>query len=504
MSQLRTAKIRNIGTNALLNVAKTLLLVLFPLITFPYISRVLQVDNLGKINYAQSIVSYFGLLAALGISTYAVREGARLRNQKEKLIDFASEVFSFNLFTTAIAYITLLIIACSMAKFQQYTLLLFIESFTVIFTTIGVDWINVIYEDYLYITLRSLLLQVLVLVGMFVFVRTTQDYIIYAIITVAANGCISFLNLWHARQYCPFKITFHIHWRKHIGPTLVLFSNTLAVSIYLNADTTMLGWMVGAYYVGLYVVAVKIYSLIRQLIASMYNVLVARMSLYHAENQLDEFKHLLNTVLNIVILFSIPATVGLCLTSTEIIRLISGENYIFASSALRILAFAFFFAILGGILASCVNLPLRREKFNLVATSISALLNILLNLWLIPIFKHNAAAFTTLLSEVTVSMILLFTARRYYYLFNFHDMGRNACKSVLAVMPMMGFGYVFSHLLHLRGFGYLCALLPCAVGSYLGVNFALRNPWVIVFYNQTVYRYLHKILPLPQLKGDRL
>ncbi len=494
MLHLRTAKIRNVGTNALLNVTKTLLLVAFPLITFPYISRVLQVDNLGKINYARSIVSYFGLLAALGIGTYAMREGAKLRNQKEKLIAFANEIFSFNLITTAVAYMALFIVACSVAKLQQYTLLLLIESGTIIFTTLGMDWINVIYEDYLYITLRSLLLQSIVLVCLFIFVHTPQDYIIYAIITVATNGFISLLNLHHARQYCPVKITFHIQLRRHIGPILILFSNTLAVSVYLNIDTTMLGWMVGAYYVGLYVVAVKIYAIIKQLIASMYNVLVARMSLYHAENRLDEFKHLLNAVLNMVILFSIPATVGLLLTSTEVICLISGENYVLAATALRILAFAFFFAIVGGILANCVNLPLRREKFNLLATSVSAAMNIVLNIWLIPLFKQNGAAFTTLLSEVAVSIILLYTIRNYYYLFDFKSMQVNAVKSLLSVSPMLVIGWLLKYVWEVRGLKYLCLLIPLAMVSYFALNWLLKNPWLDFLYRRAVSRFVQKIL----------
>ena len=99
---------KSVVKNAILNILKTLLSIIFPLITFPYVSRVLGVENLGKVNFANSIVSYFALLAALGISTYSVREGSRLRDNKDKLENLVKEIFSINIVSTLIVYILII------------------------------------------------------------------------------------------------------------------------------------------------------------------------------------------------------------------------------------------------------------------------------------------------------------------------------------------------------------------------------------------------------------
>ena len=105
MNETNRKKEKSVAFNLIANGIKTLMSVIFPLITFPYASRVLGADGIGKVNYANSIVSYFSLLAALGVSTYAVREGARIRDNKNKFNQFAKEMLGINLFTTVVAFI---------------------------------------------------------------------------------------------------------------------------------------------------------------------------------------------------------------------------------------------------------------------------------------------------------------------------------------------------------------------------------------------------------------
>ena len=170
MKERDNKKFKSLGVNAFLNAFKSSLSVLFPLITYPYAFRILNVEGMGKVNYATSIVSYFSLIATLGVSSYAVREGAKLRNKKEDLEKFSNQIFSLNLFTTFIAYAALAVSLVFVQQFSGYRLLIVLSSLTILFTTLGVEWLNTIYEDYLYITIRSIITHVISLILLFLLV----------------------------------------------------------------------------------------------------------------------------------------------------------------------------------------------------------------------------------------------------------------------------------------------------------------------------------------------
>ena len=134
-------KKKSLGLNALLNGIRTVLNTLFPLITFPYISRVLSVENVGKYNFALSVIQYFLLIAALGISTYAVREGTKFRDDKKKFSIFANEIFTINIISTITAYILLVFTVAAVPKFKDYAVIIAVFSIEILFTTIGTECI---------------------------------------------------------------------------------------------------------------------------------------------------------------------------------------------------------------------------------------------------------------------------------------------------------------------------------------------------------------------------
>ena len=142
-------KEKSLKINASLNIAKQLCQVLFPLVSIPYVTRVLGADGYGIFSYGNSIVSYFVLIAALGINTYAVREGVAVRNDKEKLERFVSEIFTINTISTCISYLLLICLLAS-PFLEQYRSIIAIQSLVIFLTTIGTDWINTIYEDFAY------------------------------------------------------------------------------------------------------------------------------------------------------------------------------------------------------------------------------------------------------------------------------------------------------------------------------------------------------------------
>lgn len=398
-------KKKSLGINAVLNGIKSLMSVLFPLITFPYVSKVLQVDNLGKYDFASSVNGYFLLLASLGISTYAIREGSKYRDNKEEISKFASEIFTINFIAMIISYILLGISIFSISKFNVYSTLIWIFSIQIFFTTIGTEWIYSIYEEYTYITKRSIAFQILSMILLFILVKKADDYYIYAAITVLANAGANIMNYFNAKKLCNIKLCTNINLRKHIKSILIIFATTLATNIYVSSDTTILGFLTTDYNVGLYSVPVKIYKVVKTFLSAVLIVSIPRLANYIGTGNIKSYNETFSKIFNTLLVIVVPVMVGIFLLSKEIVLLISDTTYIESTNSLRILSFALFVSIFGWLYNSCVLIPHNKEKKVLIATIMSAVINILLNLLLIPIWKQDAAAFTTLLSEAC-SMIL--------------------------------------------------------------------------------------------------
>lgn len=396
---------KSLSFNAAMSALKTLMSIIFPLITFPYASNVLQVESLGKVNFANSVCGYFLLFAGLGISSYAVREGSRYVNDREKLSAFASEMFSINMISTALTYAALAVTMIFWTKLHAYTDLMLVLSLQIFFTTLGTEWVFTIFEEYTYITIRGIVFQVLSIFMLFAFVKTRDDYCIYAGITVFAAVGANVLNFFRARRYCTIRLTRKIDWKKHLKPILIIFASSLATTLYVSSDTTLLGILGTDYNVGIYSVAGKIYGIVKNLLSAVLVVSIPRLSHYAGIGDKASFNKLFNEIFNALLVVVAPAVVGLFLLSREIILFISGASYLDAVTPLQILSLALLICLFGWLYNSCVLLPCRKEKELFWVTLISGLLNVVLNIFLIPQFRENAAAFTTLLAELC-SMVL--------------------------------------------------------------------------------------------------
>ena len=407
-------KQKSIGVNAGLNMIRTVCQMIFPLITFPYVSRVLHVENVGIYNFCQSVVSYFSLVAGLGISTYAIREGVRYRDDEEKMSLFASEVFSINFISTAFSYLVLGVCILLIPKFNQYGSIMVMSSVSILFTLIGSEWIFQIYEDYKYITLRSIVFQCISLILMFIFVKNSRDLFTYVLITIISCGGANILNAISRRKYCKIRLVINKKILNHLLPILVLFATSVATTIYTNADTTMLGFLSGNKAVGLYSVSTKIYSIVKQMLAAVIIVSIPRLSAYLRKKETEDFNRTANQILNALVVIVVPAMVGLATLSRNIVLIIAGQEYVDANISLMILSVALFFSIFSWFYTSCVLIPYRCENKVLMATIVAALVNIGLNFILIPTFKQDAAAFTTLIAEALSMTITWWYGRKYF------------------------------------------------------------------------------------------
>ena len=184
MSDIRQKSLKK---NALFSSIKSVMNIIFPIISFPYASRILLPEGIGSVNVANSIIEYFLLIADLGIGTYAAREAARIRDNKYELSKLTREILFFNFITTTIAYLLLIISLLFINRLSDYRLLLIICSTKILFSTIGIGWLYTAQEDYGYITIRHIAFQIISLILLFTLVKSKEDYLIYAGIGVFSN-----------------------------------------------------------------------------------------------------------------------------------------------------------------------------------------------------------------------------------------------------------------------------------------------------------------------------
>ena len=398
---------KSIKANTIFNAVKTCSSIAFPLITFPYVSRVLLAENVGKINFGLSIVSYFSLIASLGISTYAIRECSGVRNDKDRLSKTASQIFSINIVSTVAAYLALALTLIFYHKLDPYRMLIIIQSFSIVAATFGADWLNSAMEDFQYITLRTIAFQMVSLILMFIFIHKPEDYMKYALVSLLSSAGASIANIWYRRRYCRVYFTLKIEWKRHMTPILLLFVMILAQTLFNNVDVTMIGIIIGDTEVGYYSTAHKIMNLINQVVASICWVLMPRLSFYFAKQDFSEINRLLRKTLAFNLTVGLPCITGVCMLAKDIILVAAGSGYLPAVPVLQILMIAFAFMLVGGnFLGNEILLPSRQEKYFMVVCCISTVVNIAANSVIIPLYGAKGAAATTAFSEMLMFVLL--------------------------------------------------------------------------------------------------
>jgi len=403
---------KNITKNAFFNIIKTLVTYVFPLITFMYASRIFYSEGIGKIQFAQSYTSYFILIAMLGIEKYGIREIAQVRENRVKLSRLSHELLMLNAVSVVAAYgLFFLSIACS-GKLRTYQWLLLINSFSIAFTAMGMNWLYSAVEDYKYITVRNCIVNGLSLVLLFLLVHKQEDIYIFVMIqTFAATGS-NILNFIHSRHYILYKNMHGYSPMRHLKPVLVIFCMTLFIEVYTHLDVTMLGLISGDAATGLYAAAHKISGMVTAVIGAAIMVTMPRISAYAKNRKINEIKKLSTDSINVILLLSIPSMVGLIMLREQMILIFSGRDFLNAAPTAFILAFRIIFSALNAFFVLYLFIPMGKEKNNLISTGSAALLNFVLNYLLIPQFAQAGAALATVLAEALELTLNLFFLSR--------------------------------------------------------------------------------------------
>lgn len=406
---------QSLKVNYFFNLLSTITGLLFPLVTFPYVSRIIQADGIGLVSYYQTIIDYISLFSSIGIPIYAVRETSRVRNDGHLLSITLLEILFLHVMLTIIAYFFVFALAFSIDKIAENITLFILLSSSIILNTIGCNWFYQGIEEFKFITIRGLIFRFICVILLFCLVKDKDDLVFYALISVlgsAGNNLINFIYLKQKIRITDIKFSMLRPFR-HLVPALKVFVLNLVISIYIGLDTIMLGSMTTTTAVGYYTGASKLTKMLLGLVSSLQTAMIPRCSNLVAEGRIEEFHAITQKVVDFVLFLTIPLSIGLAIMSDTLISLFCGPTFQPAIITLEILSPIIFLISLSGIPCFQILYPLGRESIAIASTATGALTNFIINLLLIPHLHENGAAIATVIAETVVTITMYAYGRKY-------------------------------------------------------------------------------------------
>ena len=393
--------------NMVLNAVFKLSSLLFPLITFPYVSRVLLPEGVGKVTFALSVVSYFSMFTQLGIPTYGVRACAKVRDDRLELSRTVQELLVINIGCCILVYLVYASAVILVPRFQEEKTLYAVLGLSIGFNAIGAEWLYNAMEKYRYIAIRSVLFQVVALVLMFLLIRAQEDYVFYGALLILATSASYVLNFLNLRKYINFRPVGGYRVTRHLRPILIFFALSVATTIYTNLDNVMLGFMKDDASVGLYSTAVKVKSLLVALVTSASAVLLPRASYYVDKGKIEEFYRILKQMMHLILEISLPMALYFMIFAREGVIFLAGSAFAGAVLPMRVIMPTLVLIGMTNVIGIQMLVPLGREKAVLRSVVAGAVVDVVLNIILIPQFSALGAAIGTLVAEMTVLMVQL-------------------------------------------------------------------------------------------------
>lgn len=466
----------SVKRNFALNLINTISGLLFPLVTFPYASRILLADGIGLVQFFQGIIGYISLCTSLGIPLYAVREIARVRDDKIQCSKTAIEILLLHSILTLAGYGIVFVLIATVAKVQVDVPLFLLLSTNVFFTAIGALWFYQGIEDFKFITIRTLIVRVFSLVALFLFVKNKSDLFCYAAISVVAEVGSNVFNFIRLRKFIDIQSLHFSMLRpiRHFKPALKIFLLSMIISIYVSLDTVMLGFLKNEAAVGYYAAANRITKSISSVVQSLGVVLLPRFANLVNTNQFSEFKILSDKAISFILATSLPLTVGLIFMASPLIHFFCGENFEPSILTLQIMAPIILFIAMSGIIGMQILYSLGKEKLVIMATLGGAITNFSLNWVLIPSYGQYGAGIATSIAEFVVTTLMIILGWKYMPVRFFSKQNCTYYIATFAVIALL-------FLLLLPDFGevaYCCIGVLFSVILYITILSKRKDPLV--------------------------
>lgn len=396
--------------NLAYNVAYQILVIILPLITAPYVSRVLGADGLGTYSYIFSIVTYFGLFGMLGIANHGNRSVALVRDNRQKVSEAFSNTYIIQLCTTVIALLLyFLFIYC---WFSGDKTIAYIESIIVLSYVLDITWFFFGLEQFAVTVTRNAIIKIATVAAIFIFVRSREDLWIYALI-MSCGMLFSQIYLWlRIRKYADFCKPSWSQVKSNIKPVLMLFIPAIAYSIYKLLDKVMLGAMSSMSQVGLFDNAEKIINIPSSLITAFGTVMMPRITVLLGTGDEHRISYLNKISVRYFTLLVVGAAFGLAGICNVLAPVYFGSEFVGSAPIIAGLGFSLIFVTWANVIRTQYLIPNKLDKPYVISSVIGALANLAVNVILIPKFAGIGAMIGTIIAEFTVFFVQLILVRR--------------------------------------------------------------------------------------------
>lgn len=385
------------------NLSYQLLVIVLPIITTPYVTRIFSSKDLGTYGYFNSIVTYFILLATLGVANYGTKEISGHRKDIRK--NFWG-IYTLQLMATILS-LTLYTLLCLFFSGMQ-NMMAYILGLSLISKGMDISWLFQGLEDFRLITARNTTVKLLGVISIFLFVKTPGDLYLYVFLLTFFE-LLGQLSMWLPAIPYIGEPQFDLSYaKKHLKPVILLFLPQVAISLYVTLDRTMLGALSSTNDVGIYDQALKIINILLTLVTSLGSVMLPRVSslLSNGDHKAVNKMHELSFLIYNLVIF--PIIAGLLIVNKDFVSFFLGKDFQEAYLAIAIMVFRMFFIGWTNIMGIQILIPHNKHREFMLSTTIPAVVSVGLNLLLIPPFGFVGASIVSVLTEALVWFIQLY------------------------------------------------------------------------------------------------
>ena len=466
----------SIRKNVVYNTLLTISNVAFPVITAPYVSRVLGVENIGTVNFVITYVLYFTLFAALGIPVYGIREIAKNKDSFENRSQIFSELFLVNVISTFVVLLIYFITIFSIPTLVNNRDLLLISGVAILLVPFNIEWFFSGMEKFKLIAIRSILIRIISLCGLFIFVRSRNDLIAYIALNTVVNVSSHVWLFGYMALKKEVKFLFRgINIKKHMKPVMILFASNVAVSIYTILDTLMLGFMSDNTQVGYYTSAMKISKMILPVVTALSPVMIARISnLKAGANDNGKIMELLNRSFEFMLIVALPVTIGLICISPRFVPFFFGDEFIPATVSMQILSSVVLIIGISNLFGKQILVAMGEESRFFKAILFGTITSVSLNLLLIGRFGSLGASISAVIAEIVVMITtILFSLR----VISVRIKIKGIVQPLLAALPIIPISLYFGDVLK-NDFLYLSVTtITSGVLYFVLMIYVFHNEW---------------------------
>ncbi|WP_379823554.1 flippase [Lacticaseibacillus paracasei] len=460
--------ITKVVKNLLWNMGYQVFILLLPIVTIPYVSRVLGPTGIGINAFTNSIVQYFVLFGTLGLTMYGNREVAYQRDNPKKLSNLFWELTILRLVTTGIATLLYLGFILLSGKYQTFY---FIQGLLLIATAIDVSWFFQGLEEFSITVLRNTFVKIISLILIFVLIKAKHDLWLYILILTGSQVLGNLTLVPYLKRYVKFPHWSELKLINHLRPTIEMFVPQIATQVYLQVNKTMLGALVGVQASGFYDNSDKIVKILLAVVTATGTVLLPHTAHSFAQGKHDEVEDSLNKSMHFILVIAFPMTAGLAGIAPIFTKIFFGSGFGPVSNLLVIESIVI--VLIGVSNATGVQYLLPTNQLTPFTTSVilGAVANMVLNVPFIFLWSSNGAMFATVLSELLVTAYQLFKVK---HQLRIEVIFQEVWKYMLAAIIMGASVRIFITVLSLSSFTALLGATLYGVLIYSIALFMLR------------------------------